>query len=163
MIEERALVLSALLSESPSSPKLVRVKVQRTSSCESCSLKSGCGQSTLTKMSGDHCLELDVANSLDAKEGDEVMIAIPESGLMSASLRVYFIPLVLMLLGAVIGGVIDDSNETWAGILSILGLVLGFAWARVFSQKQALNENYQPKMTQILIAHTVAQTKPINH
>lgn len=150
MIEERALVLNTTFDQADGSHKLARVKVQRTSSCESCSLKSGCGQSTLTKLSSNQCLELDVENTLDAKSGDEVLIAIPESGLMSASLRVYFIPLILMVLGAVAGGVIDPDSEIWTIILSLLGLVSGFAWARFSSQKQSLDPNFLPTMTKVI-------------
>lgn len=149
MIEERALVLETRFDETDFSCQLARVKVQRTSACESCSLKSGCGQSTLTKLSSNQCLELDVENTLNAKPGDEVMIAIPEAGLMSASLRVYFVPLILMVLGAMLGGIIDPVNELWTVILSMLGLVAGFVLARVSSQKQAFDPNFLPTMTKI--------------
>ena len=102
-------------------------------------------------MSGNHCLELDVENTLGAKQGDEVYISIPESGLINASLRVYLIPLVLMVLGAVIGDMIDPINEIWTMLFSILGLVIGFSWARIFSQKLAFHEDFLPKMTRIII------------
>ena len=131
------------------------MKVQRTSSCESCSLKSGCGQSSLTKLSSNHCLELDVENTLDAKSGDEVLISIPESGLMTASLRIYFIPLLLMVLGAVIGDLLDSQSdvvsEIWTMLLSLAGLIIGFYWARMFSQKQAFHKDFLPKMTKVFI------------
>lgn len=162
MIEERALVLA--ITEEPSLEssnilkKMARVKVQRTSSCESCSLKSGCGQSTLTKMSSNHCLELDVENTLNAKSGDEVLIAIPESGLMTASLRVYFLPLLLMVLGAIVGDILDansgDVSELWTMLLALSGLILGFLWARSFSQKQSFHKDFLPKMTKVFI-HTI--------
>tara|TARA_R110001592_G_scaffold24536_1_gene94403 strand:+ start:12083 stop:12568 length:486 start_codon:yes stop_codon:yes gene_type:complete len=155
MIEERALVLDTLFDSSNLSKKIARVKVQRTSSCESCSLKSGCGQSSLTKLSSNHCLELDVENTLDAKSGDEVLISIPESGLMTASLRIYFIPLLLMVLGAVIGDLLDSQSdvvsEIWTMLLSLAGLIIGFYWARMFSQKQAFHKDFLPKMTKVFI------------
>lgn len=155
MIEERALVLGTSFDEADFSHKIARVKVQRTNACESCSLKSGCGQSALTKISSNQCLELDVENSLGASLGDEVLIAIPESGLMSASLRVYFIPLILMILGAIIGGLIDSADETWTMLLSVLGLVIGFSWARFTSQKQAFDANFLPKITRVTTHRSV--------
>lgn len=150
MIEERALVLFEN-QDAKNLQNNVRVKVQRTSACESCSLKSGCGQSTLTKMSGEHCLELDVANTLNAKPGDEVLIAIPESGLMSASIRVYFLPLLLMLVGAMVGDFIEPETEIWTSILGLAGLIVGFYWARLYSQGQADNVQFQPSMTHVFI------------
>tara|TARA_R110001592_G_scaffold175466_5_gene414683 strand:+ start:6648 stop:7145 length:498 start_codon:yes stop_codon:yes gene_type:complete len=155
MIEERALVIDTSFDSSSFTKKVARVKVQRTSSCGSCSLKSGCGQSTLNKMSSNHCLELDVENSLDAKSGDEVLIAIPEAGLITASLRVYFIPLILMVLGAVMGGFLDSElatkSEVWTMLLSLAGLMIGFYWARLFGQKQAFHKDFLPKMTKVFI------------
>ncbi len=159
MIEERAVVIDTTFDSSNFSKKIARVKVQRTSSCESCSLKSGCGQSTLTKLSSNQCLELDVENSLDVKSGDEVLIAIPESGLMSASLRVYLLPLILMVLGAVLGDVINSQNEIWTMVLALLGLIVGFSWARFSSQKQAFDENFLPKMTRVIVHSSVIPTK----
>lgn len=155
MIEERALVLETTFDEADFSHKMARVKVQRTNACESCSLKSGCGQSALTKISSNQCLELDVDNKLGAKPGDEVLIAIPESGLMSASLRVYLIPLILMVSGAVIGGLIDPVDESLTMILSVMGLITGFAWARFSSQKQAFDTSFLPKITRVTIESSV--------
>jgi|TARA_R110000850_G_scaffold68038_12_gene152092 sigma-E factor negative regulatory protein RseC len=161
MIEERALVLESIFDETDFSHKMARVKVQRTNACESCSLKSGCGQSALTKLSSNQCLELDVENNLGANPGDEVLIAIPESGLMSASLRVYFIPLILMVLGAVVGGVIDPLDESWTMILSVVGLIVGFAWARFSSQKQAFDTNFLPKITRVTLqSSTISMSDP---
>lgn len=149
MIEERALVLDNRFDEHDFRSQLARVKVQRTSACESCSLKSGCGQSTLTKLSSNQCLELDVENSLNAKPGDEVIISIPEAGLISASIRVYLIPLVLMVVGAVLGNMINPVNETWTVVLSCAGIVAGFAWARFSSQHQVFDPNFLPTITKI--------------
>lgn len=167
MIEERALVLDAeqgvdavhslkiKQDTSEFSGQLVRVKVQRSNACESCSLKSGCGQSALTKLSSSQCLELEVENTLNAQVGDEVVIAIPESGLMSASLRVYFMPLILMVLGAILGDIIHPVNELWTIILSISGLISGFAWARFSSQKQAFDDDFLPKIIKVIDPATV--------
>lgn len=155
MIEERALVLETAAGPSNTAKNIARVKVQRTSSCESCSLKSGCGQSSLTKLSSNHCLELDVENTLDAKSGDQVLIAIPESGLMTASLRIYFVPLIFMILGAVIGDYIDTQSgslsEIWTMLWALSGLIFGFYLARKFSQKRAFHEDFLPRMTKLFI------------
>lgn len=150
MIEERAIILETGLSFSGGSQSVARVRVQRTSACETCSLKSGCGQSALTKLSSERCLELDVENSLGAKPGDEVMIAIPEQGLINASLRVYLMPLVLMLLAAVVADMVFEGQELWVMLAASAGLISGFMWARIFSQKNALSAHFLPKMSRML-------------
>jgi len=152
MIEERALILETNYVMAAQAEAVARVRVQRTSSCESCSLKSGCGQSTMNKLSANHCLELDVENSLGAKPGDEVLIAIPEQGLLNASLRIYLIPLVLMLIGALAGDMLFAGHELWTMLLAFSGLSFGFIWARLFSQKHALHAHFLPKMTRILVS-----------
>ena len=150
MIEERALILETNYAMAAEAEAMAKVRVQRSSSCESCSLKSGCGQSTLNKLSANHCLELDVENTLGAKPGDEVLIAIPEQGLINASLRIYLLPLVLMLVGALVGDSLFTGQEIWTMLLAFTGLSLGFIWARIFSQKHALHAHFLPKMTRIL-------------
>jgi sigma-E factor negative regulatory protein RseC len=155
MIEERALVLETKYDVANLSQRIARVKVQRTNACESCSLKSGCGQSALSKLSSSQCLEIDVDNSLDAEPGDEVLIAIPEAGLMSASLNVYFVPLLLMIVGAVLGSVLDsyavELSEFWTMSLALLGLIIGFIAARFFGQRKKYDHNFLPKMTKKII------------
>jgi len=47
----------------------------------------------MTKLSGNQCIEFEVSNELGARKGDLVVISIPESGLLNASLMVYFFPL----------------------------------------------------------------------
>lgn len=152
MIEERALVLDAHCELTTIRKNIARVKVQRTSACESCSLKSGCGQRLLTKLSSNHCLELDVENTLNASPGDEVLIAIPEQGLLSASFRIYLLPLLMMLFSAMLMDSLFDASEVWVLFFAVVGLAVGFIWARVFSQKNALNEQFLPKITRVLIS-----------
>lgn len=150
MIEERAIILETSLDVSGDAHTFAKVRVQRTSACESCSLKSGCGQSALSKLSSERCLELEVNNDLGAKPGDEVMIAIPEQGLVNASLRVYLFPLIMMLMTALVTDVLFPKQEEWVMLAALVGLLAGFWWARAFSQKNAFNANFLPRMTRIL-------------
>ncbi len=152
MIEERATILDTRFNLDSNGPSIARVSVQRTNTCGSCSLKSGCGQSTLNKMTANRCLELDIENTLGARPGDEVFIAIPEQGLISASLRVYLFPLVLLILGAVIGDLLSSGQESVSMICALTGLLLGFFWARAYSRKHAYHKDYLPVMTRLLIS-----------
>src|SRR5690606_22703570 len=104
----------------------------------------------LTKLSSNHCLELDVENSLGADVGDEVLIAIPEQGLISASLRVYFIPLLLMLGAAIFADMLFPGNELYTLLFAFFGLLAGLFQARLFSQKHADHPTFFPKMIRII-------------
>jgi len=143
MIEERALVLSEVKHG------YVRVKIQRQSACDSCQLKSGCGQSALTQLSSNKCIEFNVANTINAKEGDIVALAISEKGLLSASLLMFMMPLMLML-GV---SLITKSFFAWTdGIVALSGLVsllLGFGFARIYAKNHQEDECFKPEMVRV--------------
>lgn len=154
MIEEQAQVLESIQVQSPKAQALAKVKVQRKNACESCAMKSGCGQSAMTKLSASHCLELNVGNQIGALPGDIVIISVPESGAISASLRVYFLPLILLMLGAIMGNYLDAAAETtgeiWTVLFSMIGLATGFIWANLFGNKKQFDSDYLPEITKIL-------------
>lgn len=111
----------------------VWVQTIRTSACESCSARHGCGQRALASVSGGRANQVLVANSLGARVGDEVTVAIDESALLSASLLVYAVPLVLMVAGAVLGHQLSAghaANEAVAMLGATVGLAVGFLAAR---------------------------------
>jgi positive regulator of sigma E activity len=55
----------------------------------------------------------------------------------------------------VIGDLLDSlsgvTSELWTMLLSLAGLIIGFYWARLFSQKQAFHKDFLPKMTKVFI------------
>jgi sigma-E factor negative regulatory protein RseC len=107
----------------------VWVQTIRTSACESCSARHGCGQRALAGVSGGRANQVLVANSLGARVGDEVTVGIAESALLGASLLVYAVPLVLMVAGAVLGHQLSAghaANEAVAMVGAAVGLALGF-------------------------------------
>jgi len=149
MIEEPAIVLP----QNPigvSSSGEVRVRVDRTSACESCHLKSGCGQSAMTKLSSNQCIELDVLSVHDVRPGDRVMIAIPEKGLLTASLIVYFVPLIFMLFSAVLSKIFFDATDSLAVLFGAFGLVSGFFVARAYGLRHQDDERFSPEIIKII-------------
>jgi len=160
MIEEQAVVLS----ENPKSifnVSTVRVRVERKSGCQSCQLKSGCGQRVMTEMSSNKSIELDIPNTLDAKPGDRVSIAIPEKGLLNAALVVYLIPLLSMLSFAVAAEIVARSvvgfNDAMVALFGVFGLLLGFIYAKKYGQKHEQDSCFVPEM----IGHTPQMSKII--
>ncbi len=79
----------------------VWVQTIRTSACQSCSARSGCGQRALAAVSGGRANQVLVDNSVGARVGDEVVIGLDEQSLLNASLIIYGLPLVLMVLASV--------------------------------------------------------------
>jgi sigma-E factor negative regulatory protein RseC len=122
----------------------VWVQTIRASACESCSVRSGCGQRVLVRASGGRASQVLVTNHLNARVGDEVTVAIAESALISASLLVYALPLVLMILGAVTGQQWLPQQDAGAIAGAIAGLAAGFGLARIIQMRSG--GRYQPAL-----------------
>lgn len=124
------------------------VQTIRASACESCSARSGCGQRVLASASSGRANQILVNNHLDARVGDEVTVAIEESALLSASLLVYAVPLVLMVLGAVLGQQWLPAQDAGAIAGAAVGLAGGFILAR-FAQS-SIGGGFEPALVRIL-------------
>lgn len=124
------------------------VQTIRASACESCSARSGCGQRVLANASSGRANQVLVSNHLSARVGDEVTVAIEESALLSASLLVYALPLLLMVLGAVTGQQLFPAQDAGAIAGAITGLAGGFILARI-AQSRA-GADYEPVLVNIL-------------
>ncbi|MFO7994676.1 MAG: SoxR reducing system RseC family protein [Marinobacter sp.] len=122
----------------------VWVQTIRTSACESCSARNGCGQRALAGVSGGRANQVLVTNTLGARVGDEVTVAIEESALLSASLLVYALPLVLMVLGAVTGHQLSEGQDAAAMLGAALGMGAGFIVARRVGSNP--NRDYEPRL-----------------
>lgn len=124
------------------------VRTIRASACESCSARSGCGQRVLASASSGRANQVLVSNHLNACVGDEVTVAIDESALLSASLLVYALPLLLMVLGAVAGQQWLPAQDAGAMAGAVAGLVTGFGLARVLQSRP--DRNYEPRLVRVL-------------
>jgi sigma-E factor negative regulatory protein RseC len=143
MIEEQALVLNE------AKHGYVNVKIHRQSACESCQLKSGCGQSALTKISSNKCIELSVLNTINAKPGDMVSLSISEQGLLSASLLMFMMPLLAMLGMSVFTRSVLAWNDGAVAISGLISLLFGFAYARYYAQNHSEDERFRPEMVRV--------------
>ncbi len=146
MIEEQALVLSE------AKHGYVNVKIQRQSACESCQLKSGCGQSALTKFASNKCIEFSVSNNINAKPGDIVSLAISEQGLLSASLLMFMMPLLLMLFVSIFTKSILGWPDEGVAVSGLISLLIGFGYARYFAKQHSDDERFKPEMIRIDVA-----------
>lgn len=148
MVEESGIVLSV-------SQGLAEVETVRTSSCTACQAKSACGHHAIAKVSSSNRMRMMVSDSFATQVGQEVVVGIPEDTLLKASIWMYLVPLVGLVLGATLPGLINDSAAL-AAIGSIIGLAAGLAFARKASLEHANDPDFQPKILSI-------KTKPIQN
>lgn len=116
--------------------------------CEQCKGK-GCGSSKLSQLFCSTPRQFQVDNSINAKQGDDVVVAIAEGVVLRGIGLVYVLPLLLMLTGAMVGNVwANDTgmHDGYAVIGALSGLLIGFVSAKQISLQLAKGY-FQPYLT----------------
>ena len=119
MIEETAIVVDV-------GEQHILLQTQRKSACQSCSVKAGCGTSTLSKVVGKRSSQFTVNKTFDVVVGDEVIVAVDENALVHGSLLMYLFPLIFMMISGILAEIVF-ANE----LVTILSVVVGFVFAMV--------------------------------
>lgn len=148
MVEESGIVLSV-------SDGFAEVETVRTSSCTACQAKSACGHHAIAKVSSSNRMRMMVSDTFASQVGKEVVVGIPEDTLLKASIWMYLVPLLGLVLGAVLPSLVSDVS-IFAAIGSILGLATGLYFARKVSLAHVNDPDFQPKILSI-------KTKPIQN
>jgi sigma-E factor negative regulatory protein RseC len=131
----------------------VWVQTIRTSACQSCSARAGCGQRALAKVSGGRANQILVANTVGARVGDEVVIGIDEQSLLLASLAVYGVPLALMVLASIAAYRWLGASDAAAISGALVGLGAGFCWVRRWQHRSG--KRYQPRLIRVNSTYSV--------
>jgi len=127
------------------------VVVQRGSQCSHCSSHGAC--STMNKKE----MMVEVINDLHARTGDQVEISLPTGSFLKMSLMVYFVPVIALVVGAVVGGELAPSwgYEDPTLVAASLGgaaMVAAFLLANRFDRGLASRSEYWPRITRLLPA-----------
>ncbi|HKJ52857.1 MAG TPA: SoxR reducing system RseC family protein [Gammaproteobacteria bacterium] len=106
----------------------IEVRLLRESACGDCELSQGCGTGALGRLLGNRSRPLSLECSQPVQPGDRLELGLSESALVGASLTIYGLPLLGMLLAglaAALGGFGDVPVALW----SIFGLCAGIKFA----------------------------------
>ncbi|MEH6561790.1 MAG: SoxR reducing system RseC family protein [Marinobacter sp.] len=123
------------------------VQTIRTSACQSCAARNGCGQKVLASATGGRANQVRVVNSVNACVGEEVTLGIDESALLGASLLVYALPLLLLVTASMIGHHLSGGNDFAAILGAAAGLALGFLISRQLQRRNA--GSYEPRLLRV--------------
>lgn len=123
------------------------VQTIRTSACQSCAARNGCGQKVLASATGGRANQVRVVNSVNAQVGEDVTLGIDESALLGASLLVYALPLLLMVTASIIGHQLSEGSDFAAMAGAAAGLAFGFLISRKLQSRNA--GNYEPMLLRI--------------
>jgi sigma-E factor negative regulatory protein RseC len=128
MLESRAIVIQVQGEEA-------LVQPLSTGGCGHCDSEGGCGSGTLSKMfCSNNPRHFKVRNDVRAKVGDEVQVSLPDGALLRGAMKMYMLPLLLLLIGGIAGGSLTDSaalRDAYAVAGALAGMLLGFILARL--------------------------------
>lgn len=101
------------------------IEVSRQGGCHGCNLRAGCGTGSLGRLLGHRQKPFFIANSLNLKKGDKVIIGLPENAYVLAGFLVYILPLFGLFLFSILADNLFGSDDVVNVLAAIAGLVCG--------------------------------------
>lgn len=138
---------TAVVQEVTHDDKVI-VLVNRSEACGSCAAKGGC--TALGGQTKDFTLTLQ--NFDNAAAGDIVKISISESAVIKASIALYLVPAIVLILGAVLGSKLAPQSanaEAWSLIGAFTGLTIGFFCTWILERVLRKDTNFLPAISKI--------------
>jgi sigma-E factor negative regulatory protein RseC len=142
MLETRAIVVRVEGTE-------VIVEAMQGSGCGHCNSEKGCG--TAARLFCSQPRRFRVRNEMNAGMGDVVQVSVADGVLLRSVAILYGLPLALMLAGALLGSRWAEhaaNSDFPAAIGALLGMVSGFALARLISSRKPVFPSAQPVIVQ---------------
>lgn len=138
MLETRAVIVQV-------KGQYALVRAGQANGCEQCNGKD-CGAGKLSRLFCSKPRQFQVDNPINARVGEEVVISIAEGAILRGIGLVYLLPLLLLVMGAMLGSAwVGQSGQqdgyATAGALS--GLVAGFIAVKWISSGQT-GSRFQP-------------------
>ncbi|MCW9732715.1 SoxR reducing system RseC family protein [Avibacterium sp. 20-15] len=143
MLTERAVVISYQSG-------IAQVKCQSQSACGSCAAKSACGSAALAELNGvgtAHIFEVETITPLNI--GQIIEIGLSERSLIHSSLLVYFFPLIILVLSALIADTLWRT-ELPQGIFIIFCTALAFIIVHLVSKSWQKKTSYRPIFLRVI-------------
>ncbi len=111
------------------------VQTQRTSACGHCAAKGGCGS-----LGGGRDARVWADDWVGVERGDKVMVAVPETAFVKASLVAYLLPVAALLGGAVAGNrygpPMGYDKDLAAAAVGIAAMALALWFARFWAKRR---------------------------
>jgi sigma-E factor negative regulatory protein RseC len=126
------------------------VQANQANGCEQCNGK-GCGAGKLSQLFCSKPREFQVENQINAGVGDQVIISVAEGAVLRGIGLVYLLPLILLLVGAMLGNIWASQigqRDGYAAVGALLGLSVGFSFARWISLRQT-RRRFQPYIARL--------------
>ena len=143
MLETRAIIVQV-------GGQYALVQANQGNGCEQCNGK-GCGTGKLSQLFCSKPRQFQVDNPINASVGDEVVISVADGAVLRGIGLVYLVPLVLLVMGAMLGSSFaaqPEQRDGYAATGALFGLAIGFVIAKWVSLRQA-KSNHQPYIARL--------------
>ena len=138
MVTENGIVIDANAS-------LAKIRATRSGACQSCSSKSSCG---ISDGNDNKEVIVTVNNTLNVQKGDYVVLGMKSSPFLIIAFLLYVFPIILMIIGALIGNEIALIMGQSSNLLSVLTgasfFVLSYIFIRMKSKSMSDKDAYKP-------------------
>lgn len=128
-------------------PETAWVKTTRSAACESCTSKDSCGVSHHPSEE----MTVILPNTLGVKEGDRVIVGINSGPMLFLSFFLYVFPIILLIIGALIGDALAPVLELNRSALSMGSGFLLFAVAFLIIRKKQVGMSKKDKYKPFLV------------
>lgn len=128
-------------------PEKAWINTTRSAACESCSSKDSCGVSHHPSQE----MTLIVPNTLGVKKGDRVVVGIESAPMLFLSFLLYVFPIILLIIGALIGDALAPVLEMNSSALSMGFGFLLFALAFLIIRKKQAGMSKKNKYKPFLV------------
>lgn len=126
------------------------VKTSRSSACEGCASRHACH----IKGNDDQEMEVEAYNDAGAVVGDRILMRLASGALLKVSFMLYVFPILLLMLGAILGQALAPALEldpsSFSPLLGGVCFVLAFVVIRVRSGRMARKNEYRPRIVRVL-------------
>lgn len=129
----------------------LELEAETRSSCNACEVKSGCGTSVLARWVGRKFTRFHAKNTVDARVGDQVVVGLPESALVSGSMAIYLMPLLGMIVAALLADMALQPDMSMRDPIIALTALAGFVLALLGCRKYLSNERMQRNLTPVVL------------
>lgn len=146
MIETEARVLQV-------GPGFAWVEPRPHSPCGQCDPVNGCRSLQLARMFSLRQPRFRVLDPLGVLPGEQVNIAVPESGMLRSAALLYAGPVLALLAGAMLAA---PAGELAAVIGGLLALLLALCFVRGYSRRLAGDVRFQPHVASRVSPHQLS-------
>lgn len=125
------------------------VKTVKSGDCKGCSARGACHS-----LGGSDDAQVKAINEAGARVGDRIVLSFETSSLLKATFLLYVFPILLLLIGALMGqGIAPHIGFDPSGFSAITGFSFFFAAVLIVksrANKLAKKSEYRPRITRII-------------